>query len=119
MILWNLINAQFSKNFFPVIEAERVKRRSVVKLFPSIGVNVIHHQIDGITPSMSRCGNCYDNAMPENFFGIHKTGCIYRHKLKSFDEARQMIDDYIYFYKNERIQLKTKLTPLEKRCQLA
>ena len=73
----------------------------------------------GITPSMSRRGNCYDNAMAENFFGILKTECIYRHKPKSFDEARQMIDDYIYFYNNERIQLKTKLTPLEKRRQLA
>ena len=73
----------------------------------------------GITPSMSRRGNCYDNAMAENFFGILKTECIYRHKPKSFYEARQMIDDYIYFYNNERIQLKTKLTPLEKRCQLA
>ena len=73
----------------------------------------------GITPSMSRRGNCYDNAMAENFFGILKTECIYRHKPKSFDEARQMIDDYIFFYNNERIQLKTKLTPLEKRRQLA
>ena len=73
----------------------------------------------GITPSMSRRGNCYDNAMAENFFGILKTECIYRHKPKSFDEARQMIYDYIYFYNNERIQLKTKLTPLEKRRQLA
>ena len=68
---------------------------------------------------MLRRGNCYDNAMAENFFGILKTECIYRHKPTSFDEARQMIDDYIYFYNNERIQLKTKLTPLEKRRQLA
>jgi len=73
----------------------------------------------GITPSMSRRGNCYDNAMAENFFSILKTECIYRHKLKTFDEARQLIDDYIWFYNNERIQLKTMLTPLEKRRQLA
>ena len=71
----------------------------------------------GITPSMSRRGNCYDNALAENFFGILKSECIYRQKLKSFDEARYLIDDYIYFYNNERIQLKTKLTPSEKRCQ--
>ena len=32
----------------------------------------------GITPSMSRRGNCYDNAMAENFFSILKTECIYR-----------------------------------------
>lgn len=73
----------------------------------------------GIKPSMSRRGNCYDNAMAENFFSILKTECIYRHKLKSFDEARQLIDEYIDFYNNERIQTNTSLTPLEKRRQAA
>ncbi len=73
----------------------------------------------GITPSMSRRGNCYDNAMAENFFSILKTECIYRHQLKTFEEARQLIDEYIDFYNNERIQIKTSLTPLEKRHQAA
>ena len=73
----------------------------------------------GITPSMSRRGNCYDNALAENFFGILKVECIYRHKPRTFDEARQLIDDYIFFYNFERIQLKTKLTPFEKRSQAA
>lgn len=73
----------------------------------------------GITPSMSRRGNCYDNAMAENFFSILKTECIYRHKLKTFEDARQLIDEYIDFYNNERIQTKTNLTPLEKRRQAA
>ncbi len=72
-----------------------------------------------ITPLMSRRGNCYDNAMAENFFSILKTECIYRYKLKTFDEARHLIDEYIDFYNNERIQLKTSLTPLEKRHQAA
>jgi len=71
----------------------------------------------GITPSMSRRGNPYDNALAENFFSILKTECIYRTKLKTYEEARLLIDDYIYFYNHQRIQLKTKLTPLEKRCQ--
>ena len=70
-----------------------------------------------ITPSMSRKGNPYDNAMAENFFSILKTECIYRIKLQSYDEARLIIDEYIHFYNNERIQLKTKLTPLETRSQ--
>ena len=66
---------------------------------------------------MSRRGNPYDNALAENFFSILKTECIYRVKLASFAEARKTIDDYIYFYNNQRIQTKTKLTPLEKRRQ--
>jgi len=73
----------------------------------------------GITPSMSRRGNCYDNAMAENFFSILKTECICRQKIISIEQARQLIDEYIWFYNYERIQLKTKLTPLEKRRQLA
>ena len=69
----------------------------------------------GITPSMSRRGNCYDNAMAENFFSILKTECIYRHKPVSFTEANEMIDRYIHFYNYERIQLKTGVAPLTLR----
>ena len=71
----------------------------------------------GITPSMSRRGNPYDNALAENFFSILKTECIHRVKLQTFSEARRLIDEYIHFYNHQRIQLKTKLTPLEKRSQ--
>ena len=69
----------------------------------------------GITPSMSRRGNCYDNAMAENFFSILKTECIYRHKPSSFKEANDMIARYIFFYNHERIQLKTGVPPLTLR----
>ena len=71
----------------------------------------------GITPSMSRRGNPYDNALAENFFSILKTECIYRTKIATLAEARDLIDDFIYFYNNQRIQTKTKLTPLELRRQ--
>jgi transposase InsO family protein len=69
----------------------------------------------GITPSMSSKGNPYDNAMAENFFSILKTECIYRHKPKTFREANELIDRYIYFYNNERIQNKTGVAPLTLR----
>lgn len=72
-----------------------------------------------ITPSMSRRGNCYDNALAENFFSILKSECIYRQKLDSFDQARLLIDQYIHFYNYERLQLKTRLTPFEMRRQAA
>lgn len=69
----------------------------------------------GITPSMSRKGNPYDNAMAENFFSILKTECIYRHKPATFAQANEMIDRYIHFYNYERIQLKTGEAPRQ-RC---
>ena len=69
----------------------------------------------GITPSMSRRGNPYDNAMAENFFSILKTECIYRHKPKTFQEANDLIDRYIHFYNHERIQNKTGVAPLTLR----
>ena len=71
----------------------------------------------GITPSMSRRGNPYDNALAENFFSILKTECIHRVKASGYDEASLIISEYINFYNNYRIQTKTKLTPLEKRNQ--
>ena len=69
----------------------------------------------GITPSMSRRGNPYDNAMAENFFSILKTECIYRHKPATFSQANELIDRYIYFYNYERILLKTGEAPLARR----
>ena len=66
---------------------------------------------------MSRRGNPYDNALAENFFSILKTEGIHRVKIKTFAEARRIIDDYIYFYNHQRIQTKTKLTPMEFRRQ--
>ena len=69
----------------------------------------------GITPSMSRKGNPYDNAMAENFFSILKTECIYRHKPATFAQANEMIHRYIHFYNHERIQLKTGEAPLTLR----
>jgi len=73
----------------------------------------------GITPSMSRRGNPYDNAMAENFFSILKTECIHRQKIQTFEQAQNLINDYIHFYNFQRLQLKYRLTPYEKRRQSA
>ena len=69
----------------------------------------------GITPAMSRRGNCYDNALAKNFFSVLKTECIYRQKLKTFQQANDLIDEYIHFYNHERLQTKTGLAPLSLR----
>ena len=73
----------------------------------------------GITPSMSRRGNPYDNAMAENFFSLLKTECVNRQKIQTFQQAQLLIDDYIHFYNFERFQLKYRLTPFQKRSQSA
>ena len=69
-----------------------------------------------ITPSMSRRGNCWDNAPMENFFGHLKEESLRQVRNPTFEEAKQIIDDYVCFYNYERIQLKTRQTPYETRC---
>jgi len=69
-----------------------------------------------IIPSMSRKGNCWDNAPMENFFGHLKEEALRTIPPSSFAEAKQIIDEYIYFFNYERIQLKTRQTPFQLRC---
>lgn len=76
----------------------------------------IFTQHAAITPSMSRRGNCWDNAPMENFFGHLKEEAFRHFPTPSFEEAKHIIDAYIHFYNYERIQLKTKQTPYETRC---
>lgn len=57
-----------------------------------------------MTPSMSRKGDCYDNAVAESFFGTLKNELIYGNKYRSRDEARSAIFEYIeLFYNRERL----------------
>jgi transposase InsO family protein len=69
-----------------------------------------------ITPSMSRRGNCWDNAPAENFFSHLKEEYLRHLPLPTFEQAKQIIAEYIHFYNYERIQLKTRQTPYETRC---
>lgn len=72
----------------------------------------------GLKQSMSRKGNCLDNAVAENFFGILKTEMYHREEFKDADELIECIKEYIYYYNNKRIKLKLKgLSPIEYRNQ--
>ncbi len=57
---------------------------------------------------MSQKDNCFDNAAAENFFSHLKSELINRVKLKDYEEAKKVIDDYIRYYNNERIQENSK-----------
>ena len=72
----------------------------------------------GLTQSMSRKGNCLDNAAMESFFGILKSECFHGEEFKSVDELEQKVKEHIHYYNHERIKVKLKgLTPVEYRNQ--
>lgn len=73
----------------------------------------------GAQISMSRRGNCYDNASMESFFSHLKTEALYPYDIRSVEEAQSRIEEYIHFYNNKRPQRKlNKLAPIQYRLQL-
>ena len=71
----------------------------------------------GIKQSMSRKGNCLDNAIIENFFGIIKSELFYLKKYNDIDELKKDIKDYIQYYNNDRIRLSLKgMSPIKYRA---
>ncbi|MBX9888768.1 MAG: IS3 family transposase [Flavobacteriaceae bacterium] len=72
----------------------------------------------GIIQSMSRKGNCLDNAIIENFFGILKSELFYLKKYNSIDQLKKEINQYIYYLNNERIKSNlNKMSPIKYRAQ--
>lgn len=72
----------------------------------------------GLSQSMSRKGNCLDNAVIESFFGVLKSELYYLQKWTSVEQLKKAIDEYIHYYNHERIKLKLKgLSPIQYRTQ--
>ena len=71
----------------------------------------------GIIQSMSRKGNCLDNAIIENFFGTLKSELFYIQKFASLKELKREIKKYINYYNNERIKSNlNKMSPIQYRA---
>ena len=68
-------------------------------------------QKKGVRQSMSRKGNCLDNAVMENFFGLLKSELLYLQKFDSMEQFRQELIDYLDYYNNKRIKAKLKGLP--------
>lgn len=67
----------------------------------------------GIRQSMSRKGNCLDNAVMENFFGLLKSELLYLQEFNSMEQFIHELVDYLDYYNNRRIKTKLKgLTPV-------
>ena len=69
-----------------------------------------------IIQSMSRKGNCLDNAMMENFFGIMKSELLYPNTFRDMDHFKQELREYIRYYNNDRIKLRLNgMSPVQYR----
>lgn len=72
----------------------------------------------GIKQSMSRKGNCYDNSVIENFFGILKSEFYYNQEFSSVEDFSKELSDYMDYYNNRRIKSKLNgLSPVQFRTQ--
>ncbi|MBS5315372.1 MAG: IS3 family transposase [Clostridiales bacterium] len=72
----------------------------------------------GIVQSMSRKGNCLDNAVIENFFGILKSELFYLQDFHSIEHFKEELENYIEYYNHKRIKSKLKgLSPVQYRIQ--
>lgn len=70
----------------------------------------------GIVQSMSRKGNCLDNAVMENFFGLLKSELLYLKEFESMEHFREELEDYIDYYNHKRIKVKLKgMSPVQYR----
>jgi putative transposase len=73
-----------------------------------------------IKASMSRKGNCLDNASMENFFSHFKAECFNLYSFRTAEEVKNAVKKYIRFYNHQRFQEKlNNLSPYEYRTQAA
>lgn len=71
-----------------------------------------------IAQSISRKGNCFDNAAMESFFATLKSEFFHPNRFESIDSLRDGVEDYIRYYNNDRIRMKLKgLSPVQYRTQ--
>ncbi|WP_272514439.1 IS3 family transposase [Bacillus cereus] len=68
-----------------------------------------------IVQSMSRKGNCYDNAVIENFFGIMKSEFLYIKEFENVEHFKIELEKYIDYYNTKRIKAKLKMSPVQYR----
>jgi putative transposase len=72
----------------------------------------------GVVQSMSRKGNCYDNAAMESFFGTLKCEMFHLNKFDTTEALKDALDDYIRYYNVDRIKLGLGgLSPVAYRMQ--
>ena len=69
----------------------------------------------GIIQSMSRKGNCFDNAIMESFFGTMKSELLYLEKFDTINQFERALKEYIHYYNYDRIKTRLKMSPVKYR----
>jgi putative transposase len=72
----------------------------------------------GMTQSMSRIGRCIDDGPMEGFWGILKAEMYYLHHFDIYDDLKDAVDQFIYFYNNQRLQARLYALPSMKYHKL-
>lgn len=73
----------------------------------------------GVVQSMSRKGNCLDNAAIENFFGLLKSELLYLEEFESMEHFKIELDNYIHYYNHKRIKAKLNgMSPVQYRTHI-
>ncbi len=98
------------------VEAKRIRGYLRERVQPLEDPRQLAEQ--GVTQSMSRKGNCLDNAAMESFFGTLKSEYFYLNRFDTIEQLQAGIRHYIHYYNHERIKSKLKgLSPVQYRIQ--
>ena len=110
----------FKKQIVEEMREKGLSYREIARQYEIRGAHSVAEMLEdkGVRQSMSRKGNCLDNAVMENFFGLLKTELPYLQDFDSLEHFKAELIDYLYYYNNRRIKLKLKgLTPAQHRYQ--
>ena len=110
----------FKKQIVEEMREKGLSYREIARQYEIRGAHSVAETLEdkGVRQSMSRKGNCLDNAVMENFFGLLKTELLYLQDFDSLEHFKAELIDYLYYYNNRRIKLKLKgLTPAQHRYQ--
>lgn len=110
----------FKKQIVEEMREKGLSYREIARQYEIRGAHSVAEMLEdkGVRQSMSRKGDCLDNAVMENSFGLLKTELLYLQDFDSLEHFKAELIDYLYYYNNRRIKLKLKgLTPAQHRYQ--
>ena len=104
---------EFKKLVIETVQEEKLSYSETCHRFEVNGRDRIKSRSEqqGIRQSMSRKGNCLDNAVIENFFGLLKSELLYLQEFQSMEHFKQELIEYMDYYNNRRIKAKLKGLP--------